>query len=82
MLNNRTLSPCRVIAEATPGANIAEYARASVEEAMAVQGQCSSEDQFDLPPASFELFADSGFAVDWCQFQVLHMYRKTSKVHC
>ncbi len=58
----------------TPAVNVEEYTTASVETAQAVQGQCSSGEQFDLPPDAFELFVQSGFEVDWCKFQVPHAW--------
>lgn len=70
----------RVFVVVTPGVDVDEYLAVSTEEATAVQGQCSSEEQFDLPPASLELFADSNFTIDWCQFTVI-VY-KDNECHC
>ena len=60
----------RVIVEATPGINVDTIAMATQEQADSVQGDCSSEDDFELPPVNFDLFAERGFEIDWCTFQV------------
>lgn len=62
-----------MIVVATPGLNVTIVAMATELQARSVQGDCDNMDELSMPPANFELFADEGFSINWCQFQV-HIY--------
>ena len=60
----------RVIVLTTPGIDVSTVVMANLDDATVVQGNCYSSGRFSLPPLNFELLAEEGFDIDWCQYVV------------